>query len=114
MRKPRNRFELKLYRQLTKAQVPFKYESERIPYLLAGHYLPDYVLSTPNGKVYIEAKGYFRPEAKRKLKAVKKLNPHLDIRLVFYVYKEDNERWAIKNGFRYAFEKIPQTWLEGL
>lgn len=113
-KKLRNKFELKLDKQLQKAKVQFKYESERIPYLIAGHYIPDWVIETPLGKVYIEAKGYFRPEAKRKLVAVKKLNPHLDIRIVFYSEREQYIKWAIKNGFRYSIGSIPKDWLIGL
>lgn len=109
----RNKFEQKIEKQLKKAKVQFKYESEKIPYLIAGHYIPDFVISTPTGKIYLETKGYFRPEAKRKLKAVKKLNPNLDIRLVFYSDNKKNISWAIKNGFRYAIEEIPKDWIEG-
>lgn len=113
-RQPRNKFETRLYNQLKKSKLAFKYESERIPYLIAGHYIPDFIITTPSGKIYIEAKGYFRPEAKRKLIAVKKLNPQLDIRLVFYAYRPDYIRWAERSGFKWAIEDIPRDWLDGL
>ena len=113
-KKPRNPFEKKLHRQLSRAKVKFKYEAEKIPYLIAGHYVPDWIIETTTGKVYIEAKGYLRPEAKRKLVAVKKLNPHLDIRIVFYEERPAYVRWAIRNGFRYAIARIPTEWLIGL
>lgn len=111
---PRNKFEVKLFNQCKKAKVPFGYETERIPYLIAGHYIPDFIIVTPLGKIYIEAKGYFRPEAKRKLVAVKKLNPHLDIRIVFYCERIAYTRWATKNGFRWAINDIPTEWYLGL
>jgi predicted nuclease of restriction endonuclease-like RecB superfamily len=111
IRKTRNKFETKIERQLKKAKVSFKYESERIPYLLSGHYIPDFVVSLPNGKIYIETKGYLRPEHKRKMVAVKKLNPHLDIRILFYSKKTKDIRWAEKYGFIYAIEDIPKEWL---
>jgi predicted nuclease of restriction endonuclease-like RecB superfamily len=107
----RNKFEKKIERQLKKAKVSFKYESERIPYVIAGHYIPDFVLVTPRGKILIETKGYFRPEAKRKMVAVKKLNPQLDIRLVFYTRKASDIKWATKHGFLYGIEDIPEEWL---
>lgn len=113
-RKTRNKFEQKIERQLKKAKVSFKYESERIPYVIAGHYLPDFVLSFPEGKIYIETKGHFRPEAKRKMASVKKLNPGLDIRIVFYSKKLKDIRWAEKHGFKYAIGEIPEEWLIGL
>lgn len=61
--------------------------------------------------MYIETKGYFRPEAKRKLVAVKKLHPAIDIRILFYAYKPKDIRWAERNGFVWAVETIPQEWL---
>lgn len=112
--KLKNKFEERLYVQLKRAKASFKYESERIPYIIAGHYYPDFCIDTPTGRLYIEAKGYFRPEHKRKMVAVKKLNPHLDIRIVFYSERKDYIKWAIKNGFKYAIEKIPIEWLKGL
>lgn len=109
--KVKNKFELRIFNSLKKAGVSFKYESDRIPYLIAGHYIPDFVLSTPTGKIYIETKGHFRPEAKRKMVAVKKLNPKLDIRIVFYSKKLKDIRWAEKNGFPYSISSIPEEWL---
>ena len=72
--KLRNKFEKRIYSQLSRAKVSFKYESEKIPYLLARHYIPDFIIQTKTGKIYIECKGYLRPEHKAKLIAVKKLN----------------------------------------
>jgi len=110
----RNKFETKLFNQLKKSKVKFKYESIKIPYIIAGHYIPDFVVDTPTGKIYIEAKGYFRPEHKRKMIAVKKCNPQLDIRIIFYVENKTYIKWAVKHGFRYAFTRIPGEWLNGL
>lgn len=110
----RNKFEDRIYKQLKRAKLPFKYEAEKIPYLLARHYIPDFIIETPLGRVYIECKGYFRPEAKSKMVAVKKLNPKLDIRILFYSHKEKDIRWAEKHGFRWAIESIPKEWLQGL
>lgn len=89
-----------------------KYESEKIPYLISGHYIPDFVLTTKLGKIYIETKGHFRPEAKRKMAAVKKLNPSLDIRILFYKYSKTNEKWCTKYGFPWAVHEIPEEWLQ--
>jgi predicted nuclease of restriction endonuclease-like RecB superfamily len=114
LKNTRNKFEKRISLQLKRAKVLFKYESERIPYVLAGYYVPDFCIETISGKVYIETKGYFRPEAKRKMVAVKKQHPEKDIRIVFYSRSAANERWAIKHGFKYAFETIPRDWLNGL
>ena len=113
MKKTRNKFEQKIERQLKKAKVSFKYESEKIPYVIAGHYIPDFILNTRLGKVYLETKGHFRPEAKRKMSAVKRLHPELDIRILFYSLKKKDIRWAEKHGFKYAIDTIPKEWLDG-
>ena len=111
--KVKNKFERKILEQLQCSGLPVKYESRRIPYVLAGHYIPDYTLSTPLGEIYIESKGHFRPEAKRKMVAVKRQHPELDIRIVFYRYDSKNERWAIKHGFKHAWGDVPDEWLDG-
>jgi predicted nuclease of restriction endonuclease-like RecB superfamily len=110
----RNEFEKKLWRKAKRAKCKVEYEPERIPYILSGYYIPDFVLDTPLGKVYVEAKGYFRPEAKRKLVAVKKQHPELDLRIVFYTERTAYIKWATRHGFRYAIGTIPADWLKGL
>lgn len=110
-KKTRNKFEQKIERQLKKSKVPFKYESEKIPYVIAGHYIPDFIISTPSGKMYIETKGHFRPDAKRKMAAVRRQHPELDIRLIFYSKKAKDIRWADKLGIPYAIDTIPPEWL---
>lgn len=112
---PRNKFELETFKFLKKKKVKFEYESQKIAYYYTGHYIPDFPLRTASGSfIYIEDKGYFRPEDKRKLAAVKKCNPTLDIRILFYSHKERDVRWAKKLGFPYAIRHIPQEWLDDL
>jgi hypothetical protein len=96
-----------------KAKATFTYESEKIPYVLARHYIPDFVLATPTGVVYIETKGHLRREDKAKLVAVKKQHPEIDLRILFYAKKKDQIKWAERNGFKHAFIDIPQEWLDG-
>lgn len=112
--KTRNKFERRTYLSLKKSKAKFKYESERIPYVIASHYLPDFVITTPLGKIYVECKGYLRPEDRRKLIAVKKTNPWMDLRILFYRDVKTQTRWAEKNGFKYAIETIPKEWINGL
>lgn len=113
-KKTRNKFEARIHRQLKRAKVIFKYEEEKIPYILARHYIPDFILYTPLGKIYVECKGYLRPEDKSKMAAVKRLNPNLDIRILFYSHNLKYIKWAERQGFRYAIDKIPKEWLDGL
>lgn len=116
----RNAFEKKVERQLKRQKAKYKYEAERIPYVIAGHYVPDFILFTKSGKIYLETKGYFRPEAKRKMVAVKKCNPQLDIRFIFYCKDlkyhpkslKQSIKWAEKCGFKYALDTIPKEWFD--
>ena len=110
----RNKFEIKTYKWLRRRKAKFTYETERIPYLLARHYIPDFIIQTKLGKIYVECKGYLRPEDKAKLVAVKRLNPQIDLRIVFYSANKRNIKWAEKIGIRYAIETIPKEWLDGL
>lgn len=111
--KTRNKFEARIDQQLRSSCVTYGYESEKIPYVIAGNYNPDFVIKTKAGKkIYLETKGYFRPEHKRKMKAVKKMHPELDIRIIFYSHSRPNIRWAEKHGFKYAFHSIPDDWID--
>jgi predicted nuclease of restriction endonuclease-like RecB superfamily len=112
--KTRNKFEKRTETRLKRAKVSYSYESEKLAYVLASHYIPDFIINTPLGKVYLECKGYLRPEDKRKLKAVKKQHPEIDLRILFYASKDEYIRWATKNGFKYAVGSIPKEWLKGL
>lgn len=110
LKKTRNKFEIKVEKQIKKTKLSYKYEAERIPYILARHYIPDFIINTPSGKVYIECKGYLRPEHKSKMKAVKIMHPELDIRILFYAHKKKDIKWAEKCGFTWAVDTIPDEW----
>lgn len=112
--KTRNKFEARIDLQLKHSHAVYQYETEKIPYTLAGHYIPDFIITTPTGKIYLEAKGYFRPEARRKMAAVKRQHPELDLRIVFYRHSKTNVKWAMKHGFKFAFYSVPEEWLSGL
>ncbi|HEX4851365.1 MAG TPA: hypothetical protein VFV08_11190 [Puia sp.] len=110
----RNKFERQVYNALKRARARFAYEAQKIPYVIASHYIPDFRIETTNGLVFVECKGYFRPEDKRKLFCVKRQHPEIDLRIVFYAENKKYIKWCIKNGFRYAIGKVPNEWLCGL
>ena len=112
--KLRNKFELKTFEQLRRARISFKYETEKIPYILARHYIPDFIITTSLGKIYIECKGYLRPEHKAKMVAVKRQHPEMDLRILFYAFNKKYIKWAEKNGIKFAINTIPKEWLDGL
>jgi hypothetical protein len=112
----RSRLEERLARWFELNGYEFEYETLRLSYTLSSTYTPDFIL--PNG-VILEAKGYFKPEDRRKMLAIKKQHPDLDIRLVFQQPKNTltkrskttYEMWAEKNGFKWAAaHDIPPDW----
>ncbi len=126
MNKYRNKFEKTTGDKLHEAGIRFEYETERLPYVVEGKYIPDFIITTRSGrKLYIETKGNgrsFDGPTKRKMLAVKKQHPNVDIRLVFYSdgkigpKRKDGSRltqseWATKNGFIWAIKDIPESWL---
>ena len=60
--------------------VSYEYESTKVPYTIQHTYLPDFVL--PN-YVHLETKGYWDAADRRKVLAVRRDNPELDLRMVF-------------------------------
>lgn len=124
--KYRNKFEEDTAKSLVDKGVSFEYETEKIDYIISAKYIPDFILLTRGGrKIYIETKGNgrsFDGPARRKLVAVKKQNPEMDIRLVFYSNGKCGPKrkdgsfmrqgdWAEKNGFPWSIKEIPGEWL---
>jgi len=109
----RNKFEESVYKQLKRKRVSFGYESHSFSYVIASKYIPDFSIASDNGRtIYIETKGYLRPEDKRKLIAVRKCNPDIDLRILFQVYNKKNIRWADRNKILWAIGKVPKEWLK--
>lgn len=103
-----------------KLKLDLAYESETIPYVLEKTYVPDFIITRKDGtKLYIESKGYFRPEDRSKLLAIKRQNPDLDLRIIFQrndKIKRSKSRysdWAVRHSFDYhiGFE-VPKEWLD--
>ena len=97
--------------------VKYEYESTKVPYQIMHNYTPDFLL--PNG-VYLECKGYWEPEDRRKIKAVKEQNPELDLRMVFQSpfnkiskkSKTTYAKWCEKHDIPWtSFASIPIEWL---
>jgi hypothetical protein len=111
----RSKFEETIYDTAKRSRKSLLHEPHFIPYIMKGSYLPDFIL--PNG-IYIEAKGYLDAASCKKMIAVKKTNPHLDIRFVFqHANGKRNKRaklrnweWAEKHGFPWAETSIPLAW----
>jgi hypothetical protein len=117
--------EYNVYRYLKQQAKEHKfkigYETEKLEYVLVKNYVPDFVLTFPDGrKVYLEAKGYLRGEDRAKLLAVKDRHPELDLHLVFSKDNRLNKRarsrysdWAKRHKIPHAISTIPVDWLSG-
>ena len=113
----RSKLEERIATLLQQLGVSYEYESTQIPYTIQHHYRPDFML--PN-HVYLEAKGYWDPADRRKILAVKKDNPYIDLRMVFQSpYNKINKKskttyamWCEKHNIRWAAaHAIPIDWL---
>lgn len=115
--KYRSGLEKKVAELLGNLSIPFEYESTKVPYVLQCNYTPDFLL--PNG-IYLETKGQFTPEDRRKMLAVKEAHPDLDIRMVFQApfnkiakrSKTTYAAWCERHGIQWAaYHSIPSEWL---
>jgi len=97
--------------------VSYEYESTKVPYTIQHNYHPDFVL--PN-HVYLETKGYWDPEDRRKVLAVKRDNPYIDLRMVFQApyntiskkSKTTYAKWCEKHDIPWtSYHDIPLDWL---
>jgi len=113
----RSKLEERVATLLMTLGVSYEYESTKVPYTIQHNYTPDFVL--PN-YVHLEAKGYWAAEDRRKILAVKKDNPDLDLRMVFQSpYNKISKRskttyaqWCDRHGIPWtAFHEIPIEWL---
>ncbi len=97
--------------------VTYEYESCKVPYTIQHHYHPDFIL--PN-HVHLETKGYWSAPDRRKIAAVKRDNPELDLRMVFQSpynkiskgSKTTYAKWCEKHDIPWThFHDIPIDWL---
>ena len=102
---------------LTNLGISYEYESTKVPYTIQHNYHPDFVL--PN-HVYLETKGYWDPADRRKVLAVKRDNPDIDLRMVFQApfnkiskkSKTTYAQWCESDDLAWScFHNIPLEWL---
>lgn len=112
----RSRLEEQVAALLKKLNIKFEYEPDKFSYVIEAKYTPDFKV----GDVYLETKGFFKPADRRKMLAVKKANPDLDVRLVFQApynkisksSKTTYAMWAERHGFQWcSYTTIPLSWL---
>lgn len=117
----RSGFEKKAATYLKEMGVPFKYEEDKIKYVQPATdktYLPDFKL--PNG-IYVETKGRFTAQDRKKMVLVISQNPDKDIRILFErnntltkTSRTTYGMWCDKKGIEWAVSKhghTPESWI---
>ena len=114
----RSKFEATIAKSLNANKIPYDYEKIDLEYCIIGSYKPDFIFKN----FIVEAKGYFSPEDRRKMLAVKEKHPSLDIRFCFQNAKTKLSRgkkrsltyaqWAERHGFLWSHGSIPEEWHE--
>ena len=113
----RSKLEEKVADLLEGLGVSYEYEPEKLSYTIEHNYTPDFVL--PN-YIYLDTKGYWDPADRRKVLAVKRDNPDVDLRMVFQSpfntiskkSKTTYAQWCEKHDIPWtSFHNIPLDWL---
>ena len=98
--------------------IDYDYELTKLAYVIHHDYIPDFIL--PNG-IYLECKGLWEPEDRRKIKAVIQQHPEIDLRMVFQApYNKISKRskttyakWCDKNNIQWChYASIPAEWFK--
>jgi len=100
--------------------VDGEYEQHIIEYVkpeTKHKYHPDFKL--PNG-IFVETKGRFLTDDRKKHLLIKAQHPELDIRFLFQNSKSKISKgskttyadWCVKYGFKFADKEIPADWLQ--
>lgn len=109
-------------RRKLKKSFDFGYETEILDYTINGTYNPDIILtnSETGHKIYVEVKGYLDDQTRRKMLAVRRCHPDLDIRFLFQCDNKIRANskmrytdWAARNNFNGSAvgREIPVEWL---
>lgn len=118
----RSGFEKRVATFLDENKVKYEYETIKLPFVEPATnrtYRPDFIL--PNG-IYIECKGRFTPDDRRKIALIIEQYPDLDLRLVFMRNNtlSKNSRttytdWCDARGIKShvcSSGTIPKEWLK--
>lgn len=115
----RSGLEMQIDEALKSQGIDGQYEQHVIDYTkpeTKHKYHPDFKL--PNG-IFVETKGRFVAEDRKKHLLIKQQHPELDIRFLFQNSKAKISKaskttyadWCIKYGFQFADKVIPEDWL---
>ena len=116
----RSGLEMEIDESLKSQGIDGEYEQHIINYVkpeTQHKYHPDFKL--PNG-IFVETKGRFLADDRKKHLFIKEQHPEFDIRFVFTSSKNKISKnsktsyadWCDKNGFLYADKFIPEEWFK--
>jgi hypothetical protein len=124
--------EVKCAADLQNRGVKYGYEVETFEYQhKPQHYTPDFVIPRKGQKnLYVEYKGKMTPDIRRKMIAIQRSNPDLEIAIVFENAKNNISKrrkkkdgtyntptkywqWAERKGFLWSEHTIKEEWLYG-
>jgi len=114
----RSKLEEKVAHLLSELGISYEYESTKVPYTIQHNYYPDFILSN---NIHLETKGYWDAKDRRKVLAVKRDNPDLDLRMVFQApyntiskkSKTTYAKWCEKHDIPWtSYHDIPIDWLK--
>ena len=116
----RSGLEMEIDNALKEHGIDGEYEQHIIEYVkpeTKHKYHPDFKL--PNG-IFVETKGRFLTDDRKKHLLIRTQSPELDIRFLFQNSKSKISKgskttyadWCIKYGFKFADKVIPADWLE--
>jgi hypothetical protein len=118
----RSKSEEHIFHVLQDMKIPIRYEETKLNYKWFENktYTPDFQL--PNN-IYLEVKGRFVLNDRKKHLFIREQYPDIDIRFIFdnpngKLYKKGKmtyANWCEKHNFKYCkrSEGIPQEWLDG-
>lgn len=115
----RSGLEMQIDESLKAKGINAEYEQHIIKYTkpeTQHKYHPDFKL--PNG-IFVETKGRFLTDDRKKHLLIKAQHPEIDIRFLFQNSKTRISKaskttyadWCIKHGFKFADKDIPEDWL---
>jgi len=118
----RSGLEDKISKQITEAGLELLYETDKIAYevpMRMSRYTPDFKLPKEGGFFYVETKGIWDLEDRKKHQFIREQHPGIDIRFVFSnannkLYKGSKTTYGSycdKQNFRWAHKTIPDEWL---
>lgn len=122
----RSGLEEKLQVVLNELGINFKYEEQKIEYIqpeVKRTYTPDFILSKKDGSLlYIETKGRWVTEDRKKMQMIIDQYPQLDIRFIFgnangKIRKGAKTTYADycdKRNWKWADKTLPEEWLEDI